>query len=109
MHLSGYHVRDAFVQIAEAGGEAALVEKADPGHQRIVKRRDESFEFLFLGVGDIVQPVAHERTQESTNSFGRRRVHLCNPADEEVLVELAGATSCTPIDVASQNVLEAQP
>ena len=74
-----------------------------------MKRRDESFEFLFLWVGDIVQPVAHERMQESMNSFGRRRVHLCDSTNEDVLIELAGAATCTPVDVASQNVVESKP
>jgi len=109
MHLHSHHGPYAFVQVAEAGGEAPFVEKPDSGHKRVVKRRDESFEFLFLRVGDIVQPAAHERPQESMNSSGRRRVHLCDSTNEDVLIELANAPTGTPVDVASQNVLELKP
>jgi Fe-S cluster biogenesis protein NfuA len=43
------------------------------------------------------------------NSFGRRRVHLCDSTNEDVLIELAGAATCSSVDVASQNVLELKP
>jgi hypothetical protein len=46
---------------------------------------------------------------EFRDSLGRRRVHLRDATNEDVLVELAGAPTCTPVDVAGQNVLELKP
>jgi len=108
MYLRSDHRGYAFVQVAEAGGEAALVEKADIGDERVVKRCCESFELLlgWIWIGDIVEPVTHERTQELTNSFGRRGIHLCDPANDDALIELTSAAPCSPVDVASQDVLE---
>ena len=45
----------------------------------------------------------------SFGGFGGGRIQSCNQANEDVLIELAGAPTCTPVDVASQNVLEVKP